>query len=84
MDKDKFPKSSPTYHEKAFNMAETNPSTALVYAVLAVANAITEHGSSLDEIAKQHGRLGVEMGGVAAALHGLGDEIAHFSPTAAE
>jgi hypothetical protein len=81
---EKYPLSSPVYHEKAVNMAESNPATALVYAVLAVANAVTEHGSSMDDLAKHHERLGVEVGGLSAAIHGIGDEIAHFSPATAD
>jgi hypothetical protein len=72
---EKFPQSSPQYHEKAVNMAETNPQTALVFAVLALANAVDGLSSDHGELVKQGERIAAELGGVAASLNGIGSEL---------
>ena len=54
--------------DKAIAMAENNPPTAMVYAVLDLAQAVREVGSDLSDIAKHHEMLAKETGGVAVAI----------------
>lgn len=65
-------------------MAETNPQTALVYAMLDLASAVREVGSDLSDIAKHHEQLAVNVGGIDTAITDLGREIAHLPLPAAE
>ena len=81
---ERYPLSSPQYHQKAVEMADANPQSALVYAVLALANAVDHIGSDTADLVKMHERVATEIGGVASALNGIGDEIAHFTPVEAE
>jgi hypothetical protein len=62
--------------DKALAMAEANPQSAMVFAVLDLAAAVREVGSELGEISKQHSQLAVNVGGIDTALGDLGREIA--------
>ena len=62
--------------DKAADMAEVNPQAALVFAVLDLASAIRENGCELENIARNHEQLAVNVGGIDQAIADLGREIA--------
>jgi hypothetical protein len=64
--------------DKAAAMADVNPQSALVYAVLDLAQAIRENGCELEVIGKAHQQLAVNIGGIDTAIADLGREIAHM------
>lgn len=64
--------------DKALAMADTNPASAMVYAVLDLATAIRECGSDLTNIGKAQNQIAVETGGVAVAITDLSREIVHL------
>ena len=70
--------------DKAADMADVNPQSALVYAVLDLAQAIRECGSDLSDIAKAQQQMAVNVGGIDTAIGDLGREIAGFGPVKVE
>ena len=70
--------------DKAADMAEVNPQAALVFAVLDLASAIRENGCELENIARSHEQLAVNIGGIDQAIADLGREIAGLPLATAE